>query len=105
MATPHAAGTVALCIATGACAGLSPAEIVSKLRADAAAQPASNGFTDDPRSPISGRYYGYLLYAGGYQGTPSQGGGSTGGASTPEPGGGTTDVPKPKPGKRVGQTR
>ena len=61
MASPHVAGLVALCISSGACAGLSPAQIIAKLRADAAARPASYGFT----SP-AGRYYGNLVWAGGY---------------------------------------
>ena len=61
MASPHVTGLVALCISSGACAGLTPAQIISKLRADAAAQPASFGFT----SPV-GRYYGSLVSAAGY---------------------------------------
>jgi subtilisin len=65
MATPHVSGAVALCIASGACSG-SPSQIIAKLRADAAAQPASYGFTGDPNNPVAGRYYGYLLYVGGY---------------------------------------
>jgi subtilisin len=39
---------------------------MNKLRSDAAAQPASYGFTGDPNSPINTRYYGHLVYAGGY---------------------------------------
>lgn len=66
MATPHVTGTVALCIASGACAGLTPSQIIAKLRADAASRPASYGFVGDPNSPIGNRYYGYLEYAGGY---------------------------------------
>jgi subtilisin len=66
MASPHAAGVVALCIASGPCAGLSPAQIISKLRSDAASRPASYGFVDDPNSPNGNRYYGHLVYAGGY---------------------------------------
>jgi subtilisin family serine protease len=66
MASPHAAGVAALCIGSGACSGLSPAQIMAKLRSDAAAQPASYGFTDDPNSPYGTRYYGYLVFAGGY---------------------------------------
>jgi subtilisin len=72
MASPHVAGTAALCIATGKCTG-SPATIISKLRADAAAQPAAYGFSGDPNMPIKSGgpnpktlYYGYLVYAGGY---------------------------------------
>jgi subtilisin len=75
MATPHVTGTAALCIATGKCTG-SPSNIISKLRSDAAAQPAGvngYGFVGDPSNPITSGgpkgqtlYYGYLAYAGGY---------------------------------------
>jgi subtilisin family serine protease len=65
MATPHVTGTAALCIA-GPCAGFTPAQVRDRLRADAAARPASYGFAGDPFTPVSGRYYGNLLYAGGY---------------------------------------
>ena len=60
MASPHVAGTAALCIWSRACTG-TPSQIIAKLRADAAAQPASYGFAG-----VSGRYYGSLAYAGGY---------------------------------------
>jgi len=63
--SPHVAGTAALCI-TKRCAGMTPAQVIAKLRADAAARPASYGFTGDPHTPIDNRYYGYLDYAGGY---------------------------------------
>jgi subtilisin len=71
MATPHVTGMAALCIAAGGCAGLTPAQIVQRLRTDAAARPTSYGFVGDPSRPIAGpagttRYYGYLAYAGGY---------------------------------------
>ncbi|MDQ3986741.1 MAG: S8 family serine peptidase [Actinomycetota bacterium] len=67
MASPHVAGALALCVANGACAGAAtPSQVISKLRNDAAAQPASYGFKDDPRSPRAKRYYGYLAHAGGY---------------------------------------
>ena len=63
-------GTVELCIVSGQCAGLTPAQIIQKIRSDAATYNANNrfyGFTGDPlHSPVSGRYYGYLLYAGLY---------------------------------------
>jgi subtilisin family serine protease len=68
MATPHIAGTVALCLSSGTCSG-TPAQIIAKLRADAAAADASNGygFLEDPNSsPVTGRFYGYLASAGGY---------------------------------------
>jgi subtilisin family serine protease len=61
MASPHVTGLVALCISSGGCAGLTPAQIIAKLRADAAAQPASFGFTYP-----AGRYYGSLVSAAGY---------------------------------------
>jgi subtilisin family serine protease len=64
-ATPHVAGTVALCLGsggvTGPCSGLTPAQIVSKIRSDAAGYATvSNGFTGDPLHPLSGKYFGYL---------------------------------------------
>jgi subtilisin len=67
MAAPHVTGTVALCVASQACAGLQPAQIVAKLRADAAAKGRSYRFKGDPdHSPPPGGYYGFLVYAGGY---------------------------------------
>jgi subtilisin len=60
MASPHVTGTAALCISTGACSG-TPAQIMQKLRGDAAAHRSGYGFTG-----VSGRYYGDLVYAGGY---------------------------------------
>ena len=66
MAAPHVSGTVALCIARGNCGGLGPAAIISRLRSDAAAQPSAFGFSGDPYSPIDARFYGHLVYAGGY---------------------------------------
>ncbi|MGH2642075.1 MAG: S8 family serine peptidase [Actinomycetota bacterium] len=71
MASPHVAGAVALCLASGRCAGLTPPQIAVKLRADAAARPASYGYAGDPSRPIvepggTTRFYGYLAYAGGY---------------------------------------
>ena len=70
-AAPHVAGTVALCLgnggATGPCAGLTPAQIIAKVRGDAAAAATtSNGFSGDPLRPISGKYFGYLDAAAGY---------------------------------------
>jgi subtilisin len=69
MATPHAVGTVALCIFSGGCAGRTPAQIIQKIRSDAAAYNNANpdyGFVGDPLRPVSGRYYGYLIRAGMY---------------------------------------
>jgi subtilisin len=66
MASPHAAGTAALCIASGACTG-TPANVIAKLRSDAAAQSLSYGFEGDPNHhPSVDRAYGYLLRAGAY---------------------------------------
>jgi subtilisin family serine protease len=71
MASPHMAGTAALCIATsgttGKCTG-GPSDVISDLRSDAAAQPASYGFAEDAHQVTTSgsRYYGYLDYAGGY---------------------------------------
>jgi subtilisin family serine protease len=64
MASPHAAGVAALCIA-GPCSGLTPSAVIAKLRSDAAARPASYGFTGDANSAAT-TYYGHLIYAGGY---------------------------------------
>jgi subtilisin len=72
MASPHVAGSVSLCIgknlSPGPCAGMTPAQIVQKLRTDAAAHATlSNGFSGDPNHPGAGRSYGFLVGAGGYQ--------------------------------------
>jgi subtilisin len=69
MATPHVSGTVALCIVSGACAGLTPLQIIQRIRSDAAAYNGATpgyGFSGDPLHPIDGRYYGYLIRAGLY---------------------------------------
>jgi len=70
MASPHVAGTAALLLSQQ---NLTTQQTMSKLRSDAAAQPASYGFVGDPYNPITtggGRpstlYYGHLAYAGGY---------------------------------------
>ena len=68
MATPHLAGAVSLCIGeSGACAGLSPAQVIAKVRADAqdhtTGLPAF-GFNGDPTRPVSGQYYGFLQWSG-----------------------------------------
>jgi subtilisin len=71
MAAPHVAGTVALCLDRGACGG-TPADVMQRVRSDAAARPSTYGFDGDPFRPIvaqgSGiiQHYGYLVYAGGY---------------------------------------
>lgn len=61
MASPHVAGVVARCIDVGPCANLTPAEIITKLRADAAARPAETGFIGDPNQPVESRVYGHLV--------------------------------------------
>ena len=66
MASPHVAGLVARCIDAGPCAGLTPAEIIAKLVADAAARPTAEGFLGDPHHPVDGRYYGNLAGTLGY---------------------------------------
>ncbi len=70
-ASPLVAGTVALCISSGPCAGLTPPQIVQKIVADAASYNTARknsgyGFQGDPLRPISGKYYGYLIRAGLY---------------------------------------
>ena len=66
MASPHLAGLVARCIDAGPCAVLSPAQIVAKMRADAAARPADQGFLGDSHKPVPGKYYGNLADDLGY---------------------------------------
>jgi subtilisin len=70
MATPHVAGALALCISDGSCTGIaasnSPA-FVQKL----VSTTASYGFAGDPSRPVSGRYYGYLTWAGGPGSSPA----------------------------------
>jgi uncharacterized repeat protein (TIGR01451 family) len=70
MASPHMAGVVALCFgergATGPCTGLTPAQVIAKMRSNAAGRTRANpaaGFLGDPDHPI-GAYYGYLAWAG-----------------------------------------
>jgi len=70
-ATPLAAGTVALCVASGPCAGLTPRQIIQKIVADASAYNSTKknsgyGFAGDPLRPIDGKYYGYLIRASLY---------------------------------------
>lgn len=68
-AAPHAGGVAALCIASGACANLTPVQIIQKLRGDAEAYALAHpaeGFYGDPSDPQQGEYLGYLVRAGGY---------------------------------------
>ena len=68
MAAPHVAGAVALCRAeagsAGPCAGLSPAGVIAHVRAVAERQNATYGYAGDPLHPFTGRYYGFLAWAG-----------------------------------------
>jgi subtilisin len=67
--SPLVAGVVALCIASGPCAGLTPAQIIQKLVSDASAYSTANpgyGFAGDPLRPQAGKYYGYLVRAALY---------------------------------------
>jgi len=70
MASPHAAGAVALCLGesgrSGPCTGLTPAQIVQKLRADADAHTGAitaYGFSGDPVRAVTAHYYGYLQWS------------------------------------------
>ncbi len=72
MASPHIAGSIALCLGVaggaGPCAGMTPAQVIQRLRADAAAHTAADtsyGFTGDPLNrPTSGHYLGHLAWDG-----------------------------------------
>jgi len=66
MASPHVAGLIARCIDAGPCANLTPAQIIAKLRSDAAARPANTGFVGDSHTPVPGKYYGDLAIDAGY---------------------------------------
>lgn len=68
-AAPAVSGTVALCIASGPCGGLTPAQITQKIVADAAAYNNAHpeyGFVGDPLRPVAGKYFGYLIRAALY---------------------------------------
>lgn len=70
-AAPHVAGSLALCLnddgLPGPCSGLTPAAAIDRIRADAAASATSlNGFRGDPWHSMTGKYFGYLVNAGGY---------------------------------------
>lgn len=70
MAAPHVAAAAALCMNNGGtpgpCNGMSPAQVVQKLRDDAAAQPSTYGFTGDPNNSPGSKYYGHLVSAATY---------------------------------------
>jgi hypothetical protein len=62
------AGTVALCMTAGPCAGKTPAQIVAKIVADSAIKvfDPGFGFSGDPGHPVPGRYYGNPIWAAQY---------------------------------------
>jgi len=71
MAAPHVAGSVALCLGSdaspGPCAGMTPAQIIDRMRADAAAHSTevpAFGFVGDLARPAVGRFYGSLVWDG-----------------------------------------
>jgi subtilisin len=71
MASPHVAGSVALCLGSatsaGPCAGLTPAQIIARIRSDATGHAAATpafGFTGDLATPAVGRFYGSLVWDG-----------------------------------------
>jgi subtilisin len=71
MAAPHVAGSVALCLGSdaspGPCAGMTPAQIIDKMRSDAAAHSTeipAFGFLGDLATPAVGRFYGSLVWDG-----------------------------------------
>jgi subtilisin family serine protease len=70
-AAPHVAGAVALCHGSGGvpgpCAGLAPAAVITRVRADAtAAMTLSTGFLGDPLRPLTGKVFGPLVTAATY---------------------------------------
>lgn len=81
MASPHVAGSIARCFGTGdsagPCTGQSPATVIQTVRNAAQSHTVTTpryGYSGDPaHEPVSGRYYGYLLWDGsaGAPTTPS----------------------------------
>ena len=66
MAAPHVAGVAAACLVDGgACAGLAPAGVITRLRDLAAAAAPGRGFAGDPLAPLNARVYGSLIDAAG----------------------------------------
>jgi subtilisin family serine protease len=66
---PIVTGVVALCMAYGPCKGMTPAQVVEKIVADAEAYNLANpsyGYEGDPLRPIEDRHYGWLVNAGMY---------------------------------------
>jgi hypothetical protein len=71
MAAPHAAGVAALCLGSGGlpgpCAGMAPAQVIAKVRADAELSALAGwGYTGDPLRPLTGKIYGLAASAAGY---------------------------------------
>jgi len=71
MASPHVAGAVTLCLdedgIAGPCAGLSPAQVIEKMRGDAESRASAEplyGFEGDPARPVDGEHFGYLVWGG-----------------------------------------
>jgi subtilisin family serine protease len=70
-AAPHVTGAVALCLddggTAGPCSGLPPAQVIARVRSDAAAAATpATGFLGDPLRPVTGKYFGNEVTAGGY---------------------------------------
>jgi subtilisin len=74
-AAPHVAGTIALCVGSGntpgPCDGLEPAATIARVRDAAATRSGfpvapAFGFDGDPDHAAGNRYFGYLVWAGGY---------------------------------------
>ena len=70
-AAPHVAGAVALCHGSerhdGPCAGLSPGEVVERIRSDAERRATwASGFLGDSTRTLDGRYFGPLVAADAY---------------------------------------
>jgi subtilisin len=70
-AAPHIAGAVALCVGSGGlpgpCAGLAPAQVIARVRADATgAATLATGFLGDPLRPLAGKVFGPLVTAAQY---------------------------------------
>ncbi len=91
MASPHMAGIVALCIAEGGsggpCASLTPAQVITYLRAQAQSYNQANpdyGFAGDADNQTGSFYFGHLQGPLDELGAPPPGpGGQGGGENTP----------------------
>jgi subtilisin len=66
MASPHMAGTAALCVFVGSCSASNPRANVRRLRSDAESYNAGRldyGYAGDPFRSVTGRYFGFLTTA------------------------------------------